>query len=95
MLTILDDYTIVRGVCSGGKRSMSKTRIGSCNGEAFISLPHEKCSGREVNLAVILVVVFVLVAVVAVAAFIFFRNRRLSAQYNALVEETRSSNVTL
>lgn len=74
---------------------MSKTRVSPCNGEAFISLANEKCSGREVNLAVILVVVFVLVAVIAVAAFIFFRNRRLAAQYASLVEETRSANVTL
>jgi hypothetical protein len=89
------DYTIVTGVCSGGHRKMSKTRVNSCNGDPVIPIPDESCSGQEFPLGAILAIVFVFIAVVAVAGFIFFRNRRLSAQYAALIEETRSSNVTL
>jgi len=89
------DYTIVRGVCSGGHRKMSKTRISPCNGAASLAIPDEKCSDTEFPLAAILVVVFVFVGVVAVAAFIFFRNRRLAARYASLVEETRTSNISI
>jgi len=89
------DYTVVRGVCTGGHRKMSKTRIGSCNGEALIALEDENCSSREVALPAIIVVAVVLVVVILIAVFIFYRNRRLSIQYASLMEETRSSNVTL
>jgi hypothetical protein len=71
---------------------MSKTRVSQCNGEASIAVPAESCSSTEFPVAAIVVVVVVFVAIVALAGFIFFRNRRLVAQYTALVEETKSSN---
>ena len=70
---------------------MSRTRISQCNGASSIVLKDSKCSGQEFPLAAILVIVFIFIAVVAVAAFIFFRNRKLTAKYASLMEETRSN----
>jgi len=86
------DYQIVKGVCDGSHRQISKTRINDCNGPLTVSVPDESCSAREFPTGAVVAVVVVFVVVVAVAAFIVWRNRRLAQRYNALIEETRSNN---
>jgi len=78
------DYLTVTGVCSGGSRSISKTRQSFCNGPAAIDVPSEGCSSAEFPTGAVVAVVIVFVVIVAIAGFIFWRNRRLTAQYSQL-----------
>jgi len=89
------DYTTITGACSNGHRAVSKMRMAPCNGAVSTFIKNEKCSGQEFPLAAIIVIVLVFVAIVAVAGFIFFRNRKLAQRYAALMEESRATNVSM
>eukprot|EP00026_Physarum_polycephalum_P010080 Phypoly_transcript_10230.p1 GENE.Phypoly_transcript_10230~~Phypoly_transcript_10230.p1 ORF type:complete len:420 (+),score=51.74 Phypoly_transcript_10230:163-1260(+) len=89
------DYTTITGACNNGHRAVSKMRTMPCNGPVSTFVKNEKCSGQEFPRAAIIVIVIVFVAIVAVAGFIFFRNRRLAQRYASLVEETRVNNLSM
>jgi len=84
------DYQTVTGVCEGGNRQISKTRLSQCNGPSSIAVPSEGCSAAEFPTGAIVGVVIAFVVVVAIAGVIIWRNRRLSQQYNSLRERSNS-----
>jgi hypothetical protein len=86
------DYLTVTGVCAGGARAISSTRQSACNGPSSVDIPSESCSSAEFPTGAVVGVVIAFVVVVAVAGFIFWRNRRLSTQYSQL--RARSSSIS-
>jgi hypothetical protein len=86
-----DDYLTLRGVCSGGSRIISKTKQAYCNGPASIDVLSEDCSSSEFPNGAIIAIVVAFVVIVAIAGFVFWRNRRLSVQYSQLRAQADSS----
>jgi hypothetical protein len=84
------DYREITGVCSGGHREVSRTRINTCNGAAVVSVPSKKCSSHEFPTGAIVAVVVVFVVLVAAALVVVIRNRMLSNMYSRLLHDTKS-----
>jgi hypothetical protein len=84
------DYKYVEGVCSGGHRDISETRITNCNGPASIPHDSKKCSSKEFPTGAVVAVVVVFVVVALVAVVVIVRNRYLARQYGKLLTDTRT-----
>jgi len=81
------DYKKTYGDCVGGTQTVVFTRMNICNGEQVIQLDNESCSiSFNFPMGVVIASAIAFVALLAVAIFVFIKNRRISYQYNRLQE---------
>jgi len=82
-----NDYKKTYGDCVSGSQSVVLTRQTNCNGPMIIELPTENCSlSFKFPIGVVIASGIAFVALLAVAVFVFIKNRRISYQYNRLQE---------
>jgi hypothetical protein len=87
------DYTSVVGECVDGMRTSQNIRVAVCNGPEVQYLPSQSCSGTvEFSLVVVFVAIGVVLLLVVVAVVVFVKNRKISAQYSRLKQQ--SVNIT-
>jgi len=86
------DYDTLLGPCAEGMRTVQQIRKSDCNGQTIIPAPSQSCSGTvEFPIAVVFVIIGVILVLVVAAVIVFIKNRRISAQYSRLKQQTHTS----
>jgi hypothetical protein len=87
------DYNNVVGDCVDGMRTSQNIRTATCNGPEVQYLPSQSCSGTvEFPIVVVFVVIGVILVLVVVAVVVFVKNRKITAQYSRLKQQSVNLN---
>eukprot|EP01114_Cavostelium_apophysatum_P007372 TRINITY_DN1945_c0_g1_i2.p1 TRINITY_DN1945_c0_g1~~TRINITY_DN1945_c0_g1_i2.p1 ORF type:complete len:1604 (-),score=325.86 TRINITY_DN1945_c0_g1_i2:47-4858(-) len=85
------DYMITAGECVDGTQDTFETKVNACNGPNTKNHKETSCSSTfKFPMGVVVASGIAFVALLAVAIFVFVKNRRISTKYNRLQESYNS-----